>query len=144
MNGLPAILATPPLVDALLLVARIAFVAMFVSSALDKFKADPKEVAMIASLHLPAPKSLEWLTGAFEGIASLLILVGVGTRWAALALLGFVVLTTLAFLRYWSFKGPPDAKHSMKNIFFANWAVVAGLICLAIVGPGRWALWPGS
>lgn len=142
MNGLSATLSSP-LLDGMLLLARVTLVAMFVSSAIDKFRADPKEVEMIASLHLPAPKFLEFLTGAFECAASAMILLGAGARLAALALLAFVILTTFAFLRYWSFQGPPDARQLMKSTFYANWAVVGGLVYLAVTGPGRWALWPG-
>lgn len=69
---------------------------------------------------------------------------GIGTRLAAVGLLAFTLFTTSAFLRGWSFQGPPEAKQPMKATFYANWAASAGLLCLAVFGPGRWALAPES
>lgn len=129
--------------NAILLLARLGFAAMFVSSAIDKFRADSKEVEMIASLHLPAPQNLERLAGALEALGAVMLVLGIGTRLAAVGLLAFTAFTTLAFLRYWSFQGPPEAKQPVKATFYANWAVSASLLYLAAFGPGRWAFAPG-
>lgn len=98
---------------------------------------------MIASLHLPAPKVLERLAGALEALGAAMLVLGIGTRLAAVGLLAFTLFTTHAFLRYWSFEGPPEAKQPMKTTFYVNWAASAGLLYLAVFGPGRWALAPG-
>ncbi len=143
MTGLEEYLNGHPSLDAILFVARLGFASMFVSSAVDKLRGDPKETEMIASLHLPAPAWLERLAGAMVGLAAAMLVLGVGTRLAAVGLLAFTVFTTLAFLRYWSFQGPPEAKQPMKATFYANWAVSAGLLYLAAFGPGRWAFAPG-
>ena len=97
---------------------------------------------MIASLHLPVPQGLERLAGVLEALGSAMLVLGVGTRIAAVGLLAFTVFTTLSFLRYWSFQGPPEAKQSMKATFYGNWAVSAGLLYLGVFGPGSWAVAP--
>lgn len=143
MTGLEEYLNAHPWFNAILVVARLGFASMFVSSAIDKLRADPREVKMIASLHLPAPQGLERLAGALEALGAAMLVLGIGARLAAVGLLAFTAFTTLAFLRYWSFQGPPEAKQPMKATFYANWAVSAGLLYLAVFGPGRWALAPG-
>ena len=143
MTGIDGYLNGHPTLNAVLCLARLGFALMFISSAVDKLRGDPKEIEMIASLHLPAPAVLERLVGALLALGSAMLILGIGTRFAAVGLLAFTALTTLAFLRYWSFQGPAEAKQPMKATFYANWAVSAGLLYLAVFGPGQWAFAPG-
>jgi putative oxidoreductase len=115
---------------------------MFVVSARDKFRGDMAEIAMIKGLGLPAPERLERLAGLCELAGALMLAAGLGARIAALLLAAFLMFLTLAFLRYWSFGGPSEAKQAMRNAFFGNGAAVGGLLILAVTGPGGWALMP--
>ena len=65
----------------------------------------------------------------------LLVLVGLKTRWAAIALFGFCVLT--AFLIHWRANEMIEVQ---KNI-----AMAGGFLALAVFGPGAWSLdgWRG-
>jgi putative oxidoreductase len=65
----------------------------------------------------------------------LLVLVGLKTRWAAIALMGFCLLTALFF-----HLGADQAIHFRKNL-----AMAGGFLTLAILGPGPWSLdgWRG-
>jgi putative oxidoreductase len=65
----------------------------------------------------------------------LLVLVGLKTRWAAIALFGFCLLTALFF-----HLGADQAIHFRKNI-----AMAGGFLTLAILGPGAWSFdgWRG-
>ena len=65
----------------------------------------------------------------------LLVLVGLKTRWAAIALFGFCLLTALFF-----HLGADQAIHFRKNL-----AMAGGFLTLAILGPGPWSLdyWRG-
>ena len=128
--------------DAALLVARSLFALLFVASALDKFRLDPSEVSMIRGLGLPAPERLEKLTGVGELVAAAALVLGIGVRPVAILLLLFVAFLTLTFLRWWSFEGSPEARQAMRSGFFGNWAIVGGLLLLAAIGPGRFALSP--
>jgi putative oxidoreductase len=126
--------------DIALLVARLMISAVFVASAIDKFRLIPAELEQIASLHLPAPAIVARLTGIFEvlGVASLVL--GFYTRTYALILAIFMAFVTLAFVKFWSFDGPLELKGMLRNIFFGNIAITGGLIYLAVQGPGRLAV----
>jgi putative oxidoreductase len=60
----------------------------------------------------------------------LLVLVGLKTRWAAIALFGFCLLTALFF-----HLGADQAIDFRKNLGMAG-----GFLTLAILGPGPWSL----
>ena len=60
----------------------------------------------------------------------LLVLFGLKTRWAAIALFGFCLLTALLF-----HLGADQTIHLQKNI-----AMAGGFLTLAILGPGAWSL----
>ena len=65
----------------------------------------------------------------------LLVLFGLKTRWAAIALFGFCLLTALYF-----HMGPDQTIDFRKNI-----AMAGGFLLLAVYGPGGWSLdgWSG-
>ena len=65
----------------------------------------------------------------------LLVLMGLKTRWAAIALFGFCLLTALFF-----HLGADQTIQLQKNI-----AIAGGFLTLAILGPGAWSLdaWRG-
>ena len=58
----------------------------------------------------------------------LLVLFGLKTRWAAIALLGFCLLTALFF-----HTGADQAIQLQKNV-----AMAGGFLALALLGPGAW------
>ena len=126
--------------DMALLLGRILISLMFFLSSSDKFRADAREIDMIKALHLPAPKTLEVLTGVFEVVAAACLLIGFFGRAASAALAIFVIFVSFAFLRFWTFLGPRDAQIGMRNVFFANLAVTGGLLGLTANGLGVMAL----
>jgi putative oxidoreductase len=60
----------------------------------------------------------------------LLVLLGFKTRWAAIALFGFCLLTALFF-----HVGVDQAIQLQKNV-----AMAGGFLALALLGPGEWSL----
>jgi putative oxidoreductase len=125
--------------DIVLLAARVLLATMFVASALDKFRLDPVDLRQIASLHLPAPRMIERLTGVFETVGAAALVFGIYARVSAVALALFVAFVSLMFVRFWSFDGPPDVRAMLRNIFLANVAVIGGLLYVAAFGAGRLA-----
>ena len=126
--------------DWFLLLARLLVASVFVVSAIDKFRLVPEEVAAIRALGLPAPAVLERLTGVCEVIAVLMLLLGPGTQIVAVLLAIFTLGVTFAFLRFWSFEGPPEAYMLQRNTFFSNLAMIGALIYIAYFGPGAFVL----
>ena len=114
--------------------------SVFVLSAIDKFRLVPQEVAAIRALHLPAPASLERLTGVCEVIGCLMLVLGIWTRLAAILLAVFTLIVTVLFLRFWSFQGSDEAKLAQRNTFFSNLAMLGALIYIAALGPGTLAI----
>ena len=125
--------------DIVLFFARLLLATMSVVSALDKFRLDPVEMGQIASLHLPAPAALERVTGVFEIAGATALVLGIYARIAAVALALFVAFVSLAFVQFWSFKGPEDARVMVRNLFVGNLAVIGGLLYVAPVGAGSLA-----
>jgi putative oxidoreductase len=80
----------------------------------------------------PALLPLVILTELGGGV---LVLVGLKTRWAAIALCGFCLLTALFF-----HMGADQAIELKKNI-----AIAGGFLALATMGPGPWSIdaWRG-
>ena len=60
----------------------------------------------------------------------LLVLLGLATRWAAIALFGFCLLTAFIF-----HMGADQAIHFQKNV-----AMAGGFLALVVAGPGAWSL----
>ncbi|XAH22140.1 DoxX family protein [Xylophilus sp. GW821-FHT01B05] len=125
--------------DLCLLAARVMLAALFVTSALDKFRLEPAELQQIASLHLPAPAFFAVLVGIFEMVGAASLVLGAYARISAMALALFIAFVTLCFLQFWSFEGPAEMRAMLKNVFFGNIALTGGLLYLAVCGPGRFA-----
>lgn len=123
-----------------LLVARILLALMFIGSAADKFRLDRAEMQQISALHLPAPALLLRLTGVFEILGAAALVLGIYARVFAVALALFVALASVLFIKFWSFEGPDDARAMMRNAFFGNVAVIGGLMYVATLGAGAFAI----
>ncbi len=112
-------------------VARAMMAAIFLASGVPKLLAYEQAAKYVASLGVPP--QLVPLIIAVEIGGGIAILLGVFTRWAALALALLAVATAVVFHR--NFADDAQMIEFMKNI-----AIGGGLILLAANGPGRWAL----
>ena len=112
------------------LVARLAVAAIFIHGGWGKLGGLDGTAAYIASKGLPAPELGALLAALLELSGGLAIALGLGTRWAALALAIFLVsLTGL----------PPTAGFIGKLYLFAA-LLNHGWVWLAIVGALVWCL----
>ena len=130
--------------DVALLLARFLIGLMFLVSSIPKLAGSPDEVKAIQGLHIPGAPGLLRLSGACEVAGFLMLVSGAGARIAAVLLILFMIVITGAFLRYWSFKGPPEAREGQKTAFYSNLAAIGGLLYIAVLGPGRLAIFPGT
>ena len=120
-----------------LLVARCLLALVFAASAYDKFKAPPREVAMLSSLHLPLPHLIERGVGMFEAVGVASLILGIYARPMSLVLGAFMLVVTVLFVHFWSEHG--EKQSADRNVFFSNLSIVGGCILLAISGPGGMA-----
>jgi len=127
-------------IDLLLVVARLCLATVFVISAYAKFLAPPDEVKVIAQLHLPAPKVLERFAGICESVGAIALVMGVFARTASVLLVCFMLFISFTILNFWSGREPPQVLVQKRNAFFANIAIIGGLLYVIGIGPGGFAI----
>jgi len=124
--------------DALNLAARLLMVALFLPAGIGKLTGFDGTVGYIASAGLPLPAVGAALAVAVEIGASLALLAGFGTRFAASVLAVFTLAASVFFHAYWA--APADQAYVAQLLFFKNIAVIGGLLMLVAHGAGRWSL----
>ena len=116
---------------------RLMVGAVFVSEGIQKFLL-PEQVGSgrFATIGLPAPDVLAPFVGSVEIAAGALVLLGLGTRVAAIPLiaimcvaLGSTKLPILLERGFWS------AAHESRT----DWSMLLGSLFLLIEGGGRWS-----
>ena len=116
------------------LLARLAVAAIFVHGGWGKLGALDGTAAYIAAKGLPAAEAGALFAALLELGGGLAIALGVGTRWAALALALFLVPAT------WFFHNPvglEGAAAQMQMIHaYKNLAIAGGLLAFTAFGPG--------
>jgi putative oxidoreductase len=128
----------PALVNPTVLIGRILLGLMFVISGFGKIAGFDGTAGAIASKGLPMPTVLAALTILVELGGGLCLLLGVFTRWAAIALAGFCLLSAFFFHNFWA---APEAQKMMQNInFMKNLSIAGGMLVLAAFGPGGFSL----
>ena len=85
-----------------------------------------------------APVVIAYLVAAIDLFGGILILVGYQTRWTAIVLIVFCVLTLFLVHNFWTMDGP--ARAANQGHFYKNLALIGGLLFLISVGPGRCSL----
>jgi putative oxidoreductase len=124
-NGLPNLAA---------LIGRLLLAILFIKFGFDKVTGFNGTVGYIASHGLPMPSVLAALATIVELGGGILIAVGLFTRWAALALAAFCVLTSVLFHAFWA---APEAGRMGEQIeFLKDFALAGGLLVLAAFGAG--------
>jgi putative oxidoreductase len=125
--------------NATALAGRILLALMFLVAGIGKIGAGfAGTVGYIGSVGLPMPQVVAVGTIIVEIVASLALIVGWKTRWAALALAIFTVAAALLFHNYWAM--PANQQMMQQIIFMKNLAVAGGLLMLAVAGPGAWSI----
>jgi putative oxidoreductase len=116
---------------ALMLLARAMMATIFLVEGWAKIRAYDEIVAYMQTYHVPG--RLLPLVIVTELCGGVLVLLGLGTRAAALALAGFSILTAIFFHRELS--DPDQAINFYKNV-----AMAGGFVALVACGAGPWSL----
>jgi putative oxidoreductase len=123
--------------DGAALVGRVLIALLFVWSGWGKLTGFGGTVGYIASVGLPMPQVLAVLAIIIELGGGLLLLLGLKTRWVALAYVVFLIVITPIFHAWWS---SPEAQVGAQQINFGkNVAIIGGLLLFAF-GPGRYSI----
>lgn len=120
------------------LVARLAIAAIFVHGGWSKLGSLDATAGYIASKGLPAAELGAIFAASLELVGGLAVALGLGTRWAALALALFLVPTT------WFFHSPLGLEAAAAQMqwihVYKNLAIAGGLLAFTAFGPGPLAL----
>jgi uncharacterized membrane protein YphA (DoxX/SURF4 family) len=123
---------------AAVVLVRLMVGAVFLSEGIQKFLF-PAElgVGRFAKIGLPAPGFVAPFVGAFEITCGLLVLLGLGTRLAAVPLITIMLMAIATTkLPMFASKGFWGMAHEART----DWCMLLGALCLLIVGAGRWSL----
>ncbi len=122
----------------LALAGRWLLAALFLPAGIAKISGFAGTVGYINSVGLPFPTLGAIIALVVEVLCGLALVVGLGTRVAALILAIFTLVATFFFHPYWSVAA--DQQLIPFLLFYKNVAVVGGLLILAAFGPGAWSL----
>lgn len=121
--------------DGLALIGRILVASLFIPAGFGKLMGFAGTVGYITSVGLPLPE-----VGAVAAIVveigfGIAFLLGWKTRWVALALAAFTVVSAVFFHNFWAV---PEAQKMMMQIhFFKNMAIAGGLLAFSALGAGK-------
>jgi putative oxidoreductase len=124
--------------NALNLMGRLMFVALFLPAGLSKLSGFEGTVGYIDSVGLPLPALAAAAALALEILGSLALLIGFQTRFVATALAIFTLVATIFFHAFWA--AAPEQAFVQQLLFFKNIGVIGGLLVLASSGAGAWSL----
>jgi putative oxidoreductase len=124
--------------DTLLLIGRILLGWIFLASAWGKLGNIGGFTGYLTNLKVPAPSFWAWIGAAVEFMAGLALILGVGTRYAALLAILFVIVATALAHRYWEY--PAAQLGNQYNHFLKNLAIIGGALALFVTGAGRFSL----
>ena len=120
------------------LLGRLLMAWMFLPAGIGKITGFAGTVAYSASVGLPMPQVGSDVALVVEIVGGLALILGFGTRWAALALALFTLVASFFFHNYWAL--PVDKQMIPSLLFMKNMAIVGGLLTLAAWGAGAWSL----
>ena len=112
-------------------VGRVLIALIFIMSGMNKIFDYEATAGWMDSMGVPS--SLLPGVIALEVLGGLAIIVGWQTRWVALALAGFTILSAVIFHN--DFSNQNEVGNFMKNI-----AISGGFLFLFATGGGRWSL----
>jgi putative oxidoreductase len=124
--------------DILLLVGRIFIGWLLFASGWHKLGNVEGTTAYFAGLGMSPAAFLAWFAIVAELVLGAALILGIATRYAAIATFVWVLVATAIAHRYWSY--PPAAQNGQFNHFLKNVAIMGGTLYVLAVGAGRYAL----
>ena len=115
-------------------IGRVFLSAIFIMAGVEKIMDPAGTSAYMASQGMPMVPFFLAMTIIFELGGGLSLLTGFKTRWGALALIVFLIPTTLIFHNFWEVS--PDQKQLQMIMFLKNLAIIGGLLTVLAYGAG--------
>lgn len=124
--------------DTVLIVGRFAMGIIFFQSGLAKLATLGAFSASLGSRGVPFAGFWGPVGAISEFVGGAMIILGLGTRYAAALIVIFVIVATAISHRYWEFSEP--ARRLQEGQFYKNLAIIGGDLFLFICGAGRFSL----
>jgi putative oxidoreductase len=121
-----------------LLAGRILLAHIFLLSGYGKITGFAGTAGYMAKYGMPMIEFFLVCAILLELLGGLMLVLGWKARWGALALIVFVVPTTLIFHAYWAV--PPEQAYGQMIQFQKNLAILGGLLYVAFMGSGKLSL----
>ena len=125
--------------DILILIGRIMLAWVFVGVAYGAMINFAGSLAYFTSQKLYPPELWTWTALLLELLISVSLILGIGTRFAAILMFLFVVIATAIAHRYWEFPAGPQQIGQYNN-FLKNISIMGGALVIFVAGPGRFSL----
>ncbi len=122
----------------LALIGRILLAIVFVPAGFGKIAGFAGTVGYATAAGLPLPTIGVAIALVIELVGGLALLIGLFTRYAALALAVFVLVASYFFHAYWAM--PAEQQMMQQLMFFKNIAITGGLLAFAAFGPGAYSV----
>jgi putative oxidoreductase len=125
--------------DVLILLGRILVAWVFVGVACGTIINFAGSLGYFTSLKLPAPALFTSVALVLEVVISASLILGIGTRYAAVLMFVFVVVATAIAHRYWEYPVGPQQIGQYNN-FLKNISIMGGALAIFVTGAGRFSL----
>jgi putative oxidoreductase len=119
----------------ILLLGRLLLSAIFILSGLNKLMHFSATAEGMSEMKIPLATVALVISLLIEIGGGLMVLTGIGARYAALIMFLWLIPVTLVYHHFW---GIPEAVKEMQMVnFLKNVAIMGGLLILASSSPGR-------
>ena len=125
--------------DFLILLGRILLAWVFVGVAYGTITNFAGSLSYFTSLKLPAPALFTWVALVLELVMSAGLILGIGTRYAAILIFVFALVATAIAHRYWEYPAGPQQIGQYNN-FLKNISIMGGALAIFVTGAGRFFL----
>lgn len=119
-------------------VARLFMALLFLPAGISKITGFAGTAGYIASTGLPLPELGAVIAIVVEVGGALALIAGFQTRWAALFLALFTLVTGAIFHQFWAV--PAEQVMVQQIMFFKNVAIAGGFFMLTAFGAGAWSV----
>ncbi|CAB3769305.1 DoxX family protein [Paraburkholderia solisilvae] len=124
--------------DAILLVARVLMMVLFVVFGWSKLTGFSAAEAYMATTGAPVPAVAATIAVVMELGVGIALAVGVFTRPLALLLALYTLGTALIGHHFWTQTGMEQYVNMIN--FYKNISIIGGLLLLVVTGPGRYSI----
>jgi putative oxidoreductase len=119
----------------LLLVGRILLAAVFLVAGARKLMGVAGTVGYFTKLGMPMADLMVWVAIVIEIGGALMLIAGWKARYAAWALAIFTLVAAFMAHRFWEISDAAQYGNQL-NHFLKNFAIIGGMLMVAVFGPG--------